>query len=121
MTAFRLAAQAKLNLVLRITGRRADGYHLLETLFHALELADDLAVEQSTGGLSLTITADDARSALAVDDDNLVLRAARTFAARAQVAADFRFTLHKRIPHGDRKSTRLNSSHSSVSRMPSSA
>jgi 4-diphosphocytidyl-2C-methyl-D-erythritol kinase len=36
-----IPAPAKLNLFLHITGRRADGYHLLETLFHALELHDD--------------------------------------------------------------------------------
>jgi 4-diphosphocytidyl-2-C-methyl-D-erythritol kinase len=100
MTALLLRAQAKLNLVLRITGRAPNGYHLLDTLFHALDLADDLVVAPTGGGLSLTITAEDARSALSVDDDNLVLRAARAFAQRAGVPADFAFSLHKRIPHG---------------------
>src|SRR5260221_308334 len=37
-----LQATAKLNLVLRITGRRRDGYHLLETLYHARELGADV-------------------------------------------------------------------------------
>ena len=100
MTAMRLLAQAKLNLVLHITGRAPDGFHLLDTLFHALELADELKAQRSRGGLSLTITAEDARSALPVADDNLVLRAARAFCERIGCAPDFAFALHKRIPPG---------------------
>jgi 4-diphosphocytidyl-2-C-methyl-D-erythritol kinase len=100
MTALRLRAPAKLNLGLRIVGRRADGYHLLDTLYHALELADDLVASPTGGELGLAITADDARDLLPVRDDNLVLRAARAFAQRAGTQPAFHFALHKRIPHG---------------------
>jgi 4-diphosphocytidyl-2-C-methyl-D-erythritol kinase len=95
-----LFCPAKLNLHLRIVGRRSDGYHLLETLFHAIDLGDDLSCARSSGALSLAITADDPRDALPVQDDNLVLRAARAFANAARVDPSFSFTLHKRVPHG---------------------
>jgi 4-diphosphocytidyl-2-C-methyl-D-erythritol kinase len=100
MTALRLRAPAKLNLGLRIVGRRADGYHLLDTLFHALALADDLVAQPTDGAIGLSITAGDARDLLPVHDDNLVLRAARAFAQRSGTAPAFQFALHKRIPHG---------------------
>lgn len=96
----RLFCPAKLNLHLRVTGRRDDGYHLLETLFHAIDLGDDLWAAPSDGPLSLTITADDAREALPVADDNLVLRAARAFVAHTGHRGSFAFHLHKRTPHG---------------------
>ena len=57
-TALWLPARAKLNLVLRIKGRRADGYHLLETLFHELALHDDLVVRLGAPGASVAVTAE---------------------------------------------------------------
>ena len=95
-----LFCPAKLNLHLRIVGRRSDGYHLLDTLFHAIDLGDDLSCARSSGPLSLAITADDPRDALPVQDDNLVLRAARAFAQAVRAEPSFAFTLHKRVPHG---------------------
>ena len=94
-----LPARAKLNLVLRITGRRADGYHLLETLFHALELHDDLVLERAATGIELQVTADDARLQVGAGPDNLVVRALQRFLA-AVGGGGFRARLHKRIPHG---------------------
>lgn len=96
----RRACPAKVNLHLRITGRRADGYHLLETLFHAIDLCDELHATASASGFSLTIAADDPRDALPVQDDNLVLRAARAFANAHPPLRGARFHLQKRIPHG---------------------
>lgn len=98
--ALSLFCPAKLNLYLRITGRRADGYHLLATLLHAIDLGDELGAERTDGGLELSIAAADPRDALPVQDDNLVLRAARAFAQAAGVRPGFRFWLQKRIPHG---------------------
>ncbi|MEG0862356.1 MAG: 4-(cytidine 5'-diphospho)-2-C-methyl-D-erythritol kinase, partial [Pseudomonas sp.] len=43
MTQLTLPAPAKLNLMLHILGRRADGYHLLETLFQFLDYGDELS------------------------------------------------------------------------------
>lgn len=97
-----LPAPAKLNLLLRIVGRRADGYHLLETLFHAIDLADDLWLARGPvgGGVDLRVTAD-APSLLAPSGpDNLVVRALQAVAEAAGAAPDFVVHLHKRIPAG---------------------
>jgi 4-diphosphocytidyl-2-C-methyl-D-erythritol kinase len=77
-------APAKVNLTLHVTGQRADGYHLLDSLVVFVDLGDRL---QATAAdpLSLTITGPHA-AGLAADDSNLVLRAAQLFAS-AQGAA----------------------------------
>lgn len=96
----RLFCPAKLNLHLRITGRRSDGYHGLETVFHTIDLGDDLWARRTDGPMTLAITADDPREALPVQDDNLVCRAARAFVRQAPSSGAFAFHLHKRTPHG---------------------
>lgn len=100
--ALQLRAPAKVNLHLEVTGRRADGYHLLATLFAAVDLADLLVAERRPAGQehSLEVRADDARDLVPAGDDNLVLRAARAFCARTQRADAFAFRLQKRIPSG---------------------
>jgi 4-diphosphocytidyl-2-C-methyl-D-erythritol kinase len=95
-----LPARAKLNLVLRVVGRRADGYHLLETLFHRIELHDDLWLARSDGGITLHVTADDPRLVVPPDADNLVVRALTRLGAAVGGAPGFVAHLHKRIPHG---------------------
>jgi len=89
-------APAKLNLFLYITGRRADGYHLLQTLFQFLDCCDRL---------DFTVT-DDSRIELTPElpgvppGDNLVVRAARLLQAHAPDHAGVRIRLHKRLPMG---------------------
>jgi 4-diphosphocytidyl-2-C-methyl-D-erythritol kinase len=95
-----LPARAKLNLWLAVTGRRADGYHLLDTLFHTLELHDDVEVALAPAGITLTVTADEPRWAVPAGPDNLVERALARIAARAGYRGGFAARLHKRIPHG---------------------
>ena len=83
-------SHAKINWSLRITGRRKDGFHDLETVFQTISLHDTLifsAAEQ------LTLTCDD--PTIPTDETNLVLRAARAMGA-PQVAIELR----KRIPAG---------------------
>jgi len=72
-----ISAYAKINWSLRITGKRADGFHDLETLFQTISLHDTLTFEESD---RLTLTCDD--PSIPVDDSNLVLRAARALARR---------------------------------------
>ncbi len=95
-----LPARAKLNLSLRIVGRRADGYHLLETLFHAVALHDDLVVVRTAREVTLQVTAADAVFLVPATADNLVSRALRAVAQQSGYDGGFAATLHKRIPHG---------------------
>lgn len=94
-----LPARAKLNLHLRVLGRRADGYHRIETLFHALELHDDLWAEPAPG-FSLEVQAAGARVEVGAGEDNLVLRAARAYAATVPACSGARLLLRKRVPAG---------------------
>jgi 4-diphosphocytidyl-2-C-methyl-D-erythritol kinase len=83
----RVEAHAKINWSLRVTGKRADGFHDLETLFQTISLHDTLTFETSD---RLTLTCDD--PSIPVDDTNLVIRAA----GDAKVA----ISLRKEIPAG---------------------
>ena len=51
------AAYAKVNLTLTVTGRRADGYHTIESLFQSVSLCDKLTLEQRERGFWLNETA----------------------------------------------------------------
>jgi len=85
---------AKVNLVLRVLGRRSDGYHELDTVFQAVDLWDTLEIRAADG---LRLTSDDPR--LEVDEGNLVLRAARLLAERhAGGPRHGALHLRKRIP-----------------------
>lgn len=92
----RLAAPAKLNLYLHVTGRRPDGYHLLDSLAVFAELADELEIRPSER-LSLMVEGPFARQA-GPDGDNLVLRAAAALARAAGVTAGAGIRLIKNIP-----------------------
>ncbi|MBX3498469.1 MAG: 4-(cytidine 5'-diphospho)-2-C-methyl-D-erythritol kinase [Alphaproteobacteria bacterium] len=91
-------ARAKLNLYLRVTGRRTDGYHLLDSLIAFCDLADTISVA-SAGELTLRIDGP-VSAALAGEpaEANLVLRAARALAGRAGIAPKAAIHLTKRIP-----------------------
>lgn len=81
---------AKINWSLRITGRRADGYHELETVFQTISLRDELTFEPAS---SLSLTCDD--PSIPADESNLVLRA-----ARALGSPPVTIVLKKRLPAG---------------------
>jgi len=89
-------ARAKVNLWLKVVGRRADGYHLLDSLVAFTDLADTLEVGPSDG-LSLALEGPEAAS-LAGEADNLALRAARVLADRAGVSPRAALRLAKHIP-----------------------
>jgi 4-diphosphocytidyl-2-C-methyl-D-erythritol kinase len=90
------AARAKVNLYLHVVGRRADGYHLLDSLAVFPGAADVVRAEPGRG-LSLRIEGPFG-GGLAAEADNLVLRAARALAAAGGVAADAALTLVKTLP-----------------------
>ena len=93
---------AKLNLFLYITGRRADGYHTLQTLFQFLDYGDTLSLEPRRDGEIHLLTPVDG----VAHEDNLIVRAARllmkTAAERGRLpagsGADIR--IEKRLPMG---------------------
>lgn len=79
-------APAKVNLTLHVTGQRADGYHLLDSLVVFADVGDRVSLRHDAA-LSLTITGPQA-AALPVSDDNLVLRAARLMGGAAAITLD---------------------------------
>lgn len=91
----RVRAPAKVNLYLRVLGRRRDGYHDLETVFHTVGLFDDVTLASAA---SLTLMATGLPSP--GGEANLCLKAARLLARRCRVTAGARIRLIKRIPSG---------------------
>jgi 4-diphosphocytidyl-2-C-methyl-D-erythritol kinase len=90
------AGLAKVNLFLRVVGRRADGYHLLDSLAVFAGAADRLRAEPA-GALTLALEGPFG-AALAAEADNLVLRAARGLADLTATAGGARLTLEKALP-----------------------
>jgi 4-diphosphocytidyl-2-C-methyl-D-erythritol kinase len=89
-------APAKVNLYLRVTGKRPDGYHLLDSLAVFAGVADRIGFA-AADALTLTVTGPFATS-LSAEADNLVLRAARALAAAHDVRPSGALTLDKHIP-----------------------
>lgn len=89
-------APAKINLFLHVTGKRADRYHLLDSLVVFAGIGDRLHAEPSDG-LSLSLTGAFA-AGLAGEGDNLVLRAARALADAAGIAPNAAIVLEKNLP-----------------------
>ncbi len=93
-SAVQVLAPAKINLHLEVLGRRADGYHALETLMVAIELFDEITISACPNDIELTCDA----PGLTVGPDNLVLKAARLLQARSGCSDGAWIELVKRIP-----------------------
>lgn len=85
-------ARAKINLSLHVTGQRADGYHLLDSLVAFADLGDQITCAAAST-LSLRLGGPEA-AGLSAGEDNLVLRAARAMGAATGAV----ITLDKRLP-----------------------
>lgn len=95
----RLQAPAKVNLYLRVVGKRTDGYHLLDTLMVPVSLYDEVVIEQVRGARKpLTVTCDN--PAVPGGRRNIAYRAARLLLAKAEVRGGVRIHIRKRIPVG---------------------
>jgi 4-diphosphocytidyl-2-C-methyl-D-erythritol kinase len=90
-------AAAKVNLYLHVTGRRTDGYHLLDSLVAFPDIGDNLTAEPAAG-MSLEIGGPEAASLGGQVRDNLVLRAARLLADHAGTAKGAALRLEKNLP-----------------------
>jgi len=84
----------KVNLILNILGKRADGFHELETVMHPVNLFDEMTFERVARGFQLTCS----NSALPTDSGNLVHRAAMLFLQKAEIRDGVRIHLEKKIP-----------------------
>ncbi|MDX1739580.1 MAG: hypothetical protein R3261_15170, partial [Alphaproteobacteria bacterium] len=91
-------APAKVNLDLFVTGKRPDGYHLLDSLVVFTEFGDKVFVEEcadpSDGEIHFTVEGPNA-AAIPVDDNNLVVKAAKALKNYSQTNLGVRITLEK--------------------------
>lgn len=91
-----LLAPAKINLFLHITGRRPDGYHLLQTVFQMLDYGDLLTFEVTNEpNISREYTLANVKA-----EQDLVVRAAKLLQQHCHVSQGVRITLDKRLPLG---------------------
>src|SRR4051794_4359528 len=93
----RSRAPAKVNLTLHVLGRRDDGFHELDSLVAFAGCAADSLTLEPGADLSIEVSGPFADGA-GPEADNLVIRAANAFAARAPDAVLGRFSLVKRTP-----------------------
>lgn len=93
-----LPSHAKVNLWLRILGRREDGFHEVETRLVKVGVADtvSLTLADASDGIRLTCNV----PGIPTDDSNLAIKALKAFEARAGVSCGWIVHLEKRIPHG---------------------
>jgi len=92
----RWPAPAKLNLFLHVSGRRADGYHELQTLFQLIDLCDSIAISVREDG---RIERPDGPAGVTPEED-LVVRAAHTLRQATGTRLGATLKVHKRIPLG---------------------
>jgi 4-diphosphocytidyl-2-C-methyl-D-erythritol kinase len=84
----------KVNLLLNILGKRADGFHELETVMQPVNLCDELTFERGGTGVQLSCS----HPELPVDSKNLVHRAAEKFLKAAGISGGVKIRLEKKIP-----------------------
>lgn len=88
------ASPCKVNLILNILGKRADGFHELETVMHPVNVCDELSFARGGAGVQLTCS----HPELPVDSRNLVFRAATAFLQEAGISDGVLLHLEKKIP-----------------------
>ncbi len=99
--AARAAAQAKVNLRLRVLSREQSGYHQIETVFQRLDLADEVTVRTGVAGRSIECTGDVIpEGGLGAPEQNLAFRAAEAYREAAGWPDGFAIEIVKRIPVG---------------------
>jgi len=91
-------APAKINLSLRVLGRRSDGFHEIKTLIAPISLCDEIKIEQRSAKQKIAFRCDD--PSVPEGEDNLVVRAAKIFFEETKISSGVSIELKKRIPHG---------------------
>ncbi len=90
-----MQSPAKINLTLKIVGRRADGFHELDTIFQEIDLHDDIEFYPADN-LSFQVIGSD----VCAENENLVVRAARLLSSIADTPCRAKIVLRKKIPIG---------------------
>jgi 4-diphosphocytidyl-2-C-methyl-D-erythritol kinase len=93
----KLRSFAKINLGLEITGKRADGYHTLRTIFQTIDLCDELQLRENKKQ-KIVLAGSDPR--IRWDDTNTIARACRLIYGNYHVSQGFDITVRKNIPPG---------------------
>ena len=91
-----ILAPAKINLSLKILGRRNDGFHELDTLIVPISLYDEIRIDKGRHGIKFLC--DD--SSVPQGDDNLAVRAVKAFLEITKIEPAISIELKKKIPHG---------------------
>ncbi len=97
MTTIRGSAPAKINLTLHVTGQRADGYHLLDSLVAFAGVYDEITATTATD-FHLKVSGPFAQG-VPTGESNLIMRAARMLQAKRGVTDGAHLTLEKNLPH----------------------
>ncbi|HEX3889697.1 MAG TPA: 4-(cytidine 5'-diphospho)-2-C-methyl-D-erythritol kinase [Verrucomicrobiae bacterium] len=87
-------SHCKVNLLLNILGKRADGFHELETVMQPVNFCDELIFERGENGIQLSCS----DKSLPVNSKNLVFRAAENFLSAAKIGDGVKIHLEKKIP-----------------------
>jgi len=98
MNGMQVLAPAKINLSLKVCGRRDDGFHEIETLIAPITLCDQIEIVERSSSCEIEFHCDD--PSVPAGDDNLILRAVKSFFAATKVTRAVSIDLKKRIPHG---------------------
>ena len=91
-------APAKINLSLRVLGRRSDGFHEIETFIAPISLCDEIKIEHRPGKQKIAFRCDD--PSVPKGEDNIVVRAANIFFEETKVSSGVWIALKKTVPHG---------------------
>lgn len=95
MQHIRVRAHAKINLYLDVVGKRQDGYHNLETIFHSIDLHDDVVIrKQDTKGITVRCE----HPGVPADSANLAYRAAECLRDEVGGIGGIAIDIYKRIP-----------------------
>jgi 4-diphosphocytidyl-2-C-methyl-D-erythritol kinase len=87
-------SHCKVNLLLNVLGKRADGFHELETVMQPVNFCDELTFERGGNGIKLSCN----EKRLPTDSKNLVFRAVENFLVAAKISEGVKIHLEKKIP-----------------------
>jgi 4-diphosphocytidyl-2-C-methyl-D-erythritol kinase len=94
MKTIKIKSPAKINIGLKVVGKRADGYHDIETIFQIIDLCDDIVLTESAGAITLFSDSRD----IPIDERNLAYRAAKLLRERTGIDKGVRIEIYKHIP-----------------------